>query len=165
MKDDTEEQLNIPREGVPTIGQRPWRKMEEVFPESLKNLDSDTVTKLLGIPASIPSDDDKSSNGTSSGDGNSGNGGSGSRSSGGNRYYSSGGSRYYSGGGGGYYSGGGSSYSGVNYNPKIYSSSHQVYSDRAQGMSQHAPYKATTTYLRPNFYTKGSREAYKRSDI
>lgn len=156
LKDDTEERLNIPREGVPTIGDRPWRKMEETFPESLKNLDSDTVTKLLGIPSSIP-DDNESSSGSSGGEGSSGGSGGGSRS-----YYSR------SGGGGGYYYRGGGSYSssgGVNYNPRIYSTPRQVYSDRAQGLSVKTPYKATTTYLRPNFYTKGSREAYKRSDI
>lgn len=59
-----------------------------------------------------------------------------------------------------YGSGGGSG-----YNPKIYSNSHNVNADKAQGMSVRQPYNATKTYLRPDFETKGSREAYKRSDF
>lgn len=51
------------------------------------------------------------------------------------------------------------------YNPKIYSSNQRVYNTKAQGMDVRTPYKASTTYLRPGFSTKGSREAYKRSDI
>ena len=51
------------------------------------------------------------------------------------------------------------------YTPKIYSSSQRLYTTKAQGMDVRSPYKATTTYLRPGFSTKGSREAYKRSDI
>lgn len=70
--------------------------------------------------------------------------------------YSYGTSRYSSG-----YSGSGGSYS-SSYNPKIYSSSHQVYSDRASGLSTRSPYKATGTYLRPSFYTSGSRKSYLR---
>lgn len=58
------------------------------------------------------------------------------------------------------YSGGGSS-----YNPRIYSNPRSVTADRAQGMNVRQPYKATSTYLRPGFSTKGSREAYKRQDI
>ena len=65
------------------------------------------------------------------------------------------GSRSYS-----YSRGGGSSYS-----PKIYSAPQRVYNTTARGLNIKAPYKATTTYLRPAFYTKGSREAYKRSDM
>lgn len=53
----------------------------------------------------------------------------------------------------------------ANYNPRIYSNPRQVYSDRAEGLQTNSPYKATTTYLRPNFATKGSREAYRRNDI
>lgn len=60
----------------------------------------------------------------------------------------------------GYSNGGGSS-----YNPKIYSNSHNVNADKAQSMSVRQPYNATKTYLRPDFETKGSREAYKRSDF
>ena len=53
----------------------------------------------------------------------------------------------------------------ANYNPRIYSNPRQVYSDRAEGLQTNSPYKATTTYLRPNFATKGSREAYRRNDF
>lgn len=67
----------------------------------------------------------------------------------------------YGGGYSGYYrssgSGGGSS-----YNPKIYSTSHQVYSQRASGMSTRQPYRASSGYLRPTFYTSGSRTSYLR---
>ena len=158
MGPEADEELHIERGGVPTIGQRPWRAMEEVFPESLKNLDADTVSKLLGIPSSLPKegDDDKSSNddGDTNGSGNGSNGGYGGGYSRGGYYKSS-----YSGGSYSYYGGGGG---GSNYNPKIYSSSHQVYSQRASGMSTRQPYKATTTYLRPSFYTSGSRKSYRR---
>lgn len=66
--------------------------------------------------------------------------------------------------GGGYYRRYG--YGGTtNYAPKIYSSSKQVYSDKAAGLNTRQPYKATTPYLRPEFSTKGSREAYGRSDF
>ncbi len=172
MKDNVTETLNIPREGVPTIGSRPWRIMQETFPESLKNLDADTVSKLLGIPSSLPKEDENKNDNKSENENNN-KGNNASRSSGGRSYgYSSyGGSRsYYRGGGGNYYRGGGGSYYGSSsstssYNPKIYSTAKQVYSDRASGLSTRQPYKATNTYLRPNFYTKGSREAYKRSDI
>ena len=61
----------------------------------------------------------------------------------------------------GYSSGG----SGSSYSPRIYSSSQRLYTTKAQGMDVRSPYKASTTYLRPGFSTKGSREAYKRSDI
>jgi hypothetical protein len=153
MKDNVTETLNIPREGVPTIGSRPWRIMQETFPESLKNLDADTVSKLLGIPSSLPKEGEDE-NGNKSDNV--------SKSSGGGSYGYSGGGSYYRGGGGSYSrSSGGTSA----YNPKIYSTAKQVYSDRASGLSTRQPYKATNTYLRPNFYTKGSREAYKRSDI
>ncbi len=59
---------------------------------------------------------------------------------------------------------GGSSRS-TSYNPKIYSNSRNVNADRASGMNVRQPYKASTTYLRPDYETKGSREAYRRSDI
>lgn len=147
LKDDTSETLNIPRGGVATIGDRPWRKMEEVFPESLKNLDADTVSKLLGIPSSLPKEDDESEDGD---DTDSSSGGNGGRSYGGGRSYHR---VYYGGGGGGGYS---------TYNPRIYSSPRQVYSQRASGMQTRQPYRATTTYLRPSFYTSGSRRAYSR---
>ena len=66
----------------------------------------------------------------------------------------------YGGSYGGY--GGGT---GGDYNPKIYSTSHQVNSDRAATMYTKSPQTARTTYLRPSYSTKGSREAYKRQDI
>lgn len=63
------------------------------------------------------------------------------------------------------YSKSSSSSSSSSYNPKIYSYSSRVYNTKAQGMDVKTPYKASTTYLRPGFSTKGSREAYKRSDM
>lgn len=158
MGPEADEELHIERDGIPTIGDRPWRAMEEIFPESLKNLDADTVSKLLGIPSSLPKegDDDKSSDDDSdtNDSGNGSNGGSGG-GYGGRGYYKS----SYRGGSYSYYGGGGG---GSSYNPKIYSNSHQVYSQRASGMSTRQPYKATTTYLRPSFYTSGSRKSYRR---
>jgi hypothetical protein len=145
--DGNDETLAIPREGVPTLGGgnsssggRPWRIMESTVPDSLKNMDP---AELLGLPKLDEEEED-----------------TGSKSYGYSSYRP-----YYSGGGysGGGYSGGGS-YSNA-YNPKIYSNARQVNGDRAAGMATRQPYKATNTYLRPNFYTKGSREAYKRSDI
>lgn len=138
MGPESDEVLNIPRNGVPTIGDRPWRIMEETFPDWLRGLDADTVAEMLGIPASIPSDN----KGDASDDDNgSGNGGS----------YSYGGYSYSGGGGGSY-----------EYNPRIYSNSKQVYSDRASGMSTRQPYSPQRTYLHPGFYTIGSRKAYSR---
>lgn len=69
-------------------------------------------------------------------------------------------------GGGGYSrrSYGGRSGSG-DYNPKIYSNPRSVNSDRAATMYTKQPQSAHTTYLRPSFSTKGSREAYKRQDF
>ena len=147
MGPEADEELRIARGGVPTIGSRPWRAMTETFPESLKNLDADTVSKLLGIPSSLPTDEDSDTEDTA-------------KKTTDNRSYSygsSGGRSYYR-GGGYYYGGGGSS----SYNPKIYSTAKQVYAKGAAGMSTRQPYKATTTYLRPAFYTKGSRTAYRR---
>lgn len=51
------------------------------------------------------------------------------------------------------------------YNPRIYSVAKSINANRASSMNTQRPYSATSTYLRPNFATKGSREAYKRSDI
>ena len=75
----------------------------------------------------------------------------------------SGGGGYYprSSYGGGWSSGGGS----YNYNPKIYSNPRNVNADRAATMYTKTPQTARTSYLRPGFSTKGSREAYKRQDI
>ena len=74
--------------------------------------------------------------------------------------YSSSGKSYSS-----YSKSSGSSSKSSSYSPKIYSSTHNLYSKTAQGMDVKTPYSASTTYLRPGFSTKGSREAYKRSDI
>ena len=63
------------------------------------------------------------------------------------------------------YYGGSSSGGSGSYNPKIYSTDQRVYNTKAQGMDVRSPYKASTTYLRPGFATKGSREAYKRQDM
>lgn len=86
------------------------------------------------------------------------------------RYSSGSGSKSYSKsyGGSSYsksYSKSSGSSSSSSYNPKIYSYSSRVYNTKAQGMDVKTPYKASTTYLRPGFSTKGSREAYKRSDM
>ena len=63
--------------------------------------------------------------------------------------------RYYGGGGGGY-----------DYNPKIYSNPHSLYSSKPATMYSKTPYSTRNqTYLRPSFSTKGSREAYKRQDF
>lgn len=63
--------------------------------------------------------------------------------------------------------GGGGSYSSKIYssNPKIYSNPRSVNADRAATMYSKTPYTANRTYLRPAFYTKGSREAYRRQDM
>lgn len=150
MYDDVSERLNIPREGVPTVGERALRIDDEDIPESLRKM---TDADMFGISESDDNaDDDKSSSSSST--------------SGGSYYPGSSYVRSYGGrSGGGYYSGGYSSNYSSAYNPKIYSTAKQVYGDRASGMQTRQPYNATTTYLRPNFYTKGSREAYKRSDI
>ena len=64
-------------------------------------------------------------------------------------------SRSYGGGGGG---GGG-------YRPNIYSRLPNVNMPYASNMYAERLYDPNYDYLRPNFETKGSREAYKRSDI
>lgn len=137
------------RESIPTLGKRGLEPVEATMPEGFKGYyDPEQASEMLGFDAF-----DKSKKPTSTS--KSGTGGSyGGYSSYGRSYGRSYGSSY--GGGGGYSSA---------YNPKIYSSSRQVYSSRAAGMSTRQPYKASTTYLRPSFSTKGSREAYKRSDL
>ncbi len=82
-------------------------------------------------------------------------------------YYYNGGRSYY-GGSRSYYSGGSYSYSyggsgGSSYNPKIYSTSRNVSARSASGMSTRSPYKASSSYLRPTFYTSGSHKSYLRS--
>lgn len=72
----------------------------------------------------------------------------------------------YGGSGGGYRrrrSGGGGG--GGGYSPNIYSRLPNVYAPSARTMYAERVYGPNYDYLRPNFETKGSREAYKRSDI
>lgn len=164
LKDDVLEQLAIPRGGVPTLGGsggsgsgRPWELLESSVPEAsgIGSLTAEQFKELLGIESSAPvdgkyaaqkaHDDAEASGGGSALDWY-------------DSYDSSYGGNSYSYGGG--YSGG-SSYE---YNPRIYNTSRSVYSSKPSGMSTRSPYKATNTYLRPAFYTKGSREAYRRQD-
>lgn len=169
LADTVFEDLNIERGGVPTIDERNWVIDTRTLPDSL--WDDENIASTLGIN---PSD-----RGLSTGKGGD-KGGSdtskvmsgnpddyvveGDGSGGGNSQYGYGGGySYYTGGGGGYhsyYSGGGSSYT-----PRIYSTSGDVYSSRPSGMGVRTPYKPTSTYLRPSYSTKGSREAYRRNDL
>ena len=54
---------------------------------------------------------------------------------------------------------------GGGYSPSIYSRLPNVYAPSAKTMYAERVYGPNYDYLRPNFETKGSREAYKRSDI
>lgn len=54
---------------------------------------------------------------------------------------------------------------GGGYTPNIYSRLPNVYMPSAKTMYAERTYSPNYDYLRPNFETKGSREAYKRSDI
>jgi len=148
-----DEQLRIPSTGIPTTDSRILVPFETTLPDLLKMSDEEIIKSYedsFGISSHLNDDD------SSKGDDDDSSNESGPTY---NRRYSyrrGGGYRSYyrsSYGGGGYSSA---------YNPKIYSSSRQVYSQRASGMQTRQPYKATTTYLRPAFYTKGSREAYRR---
>jgi hypothetical protein len=133
--------------------------MDTTLPVWYSELDKEAIDKKYGIDSYMPDDEtDPDSEEEMSSDGS--NSMYNNRGYGGSYGYSFGGG---GGGGGGYYysyGGGGS-----NYTPKIYSTSKSIYSQRASGMRSSSPYKATTSYLRPGFYTKGSREAYKRSDM
>jgi hypothetical protein len=166
---EPDEKLNLGPEDVPTVGSstdgRVWRAMEERIPDSIKKImegDKDTLSAVLGFEVSTKDSnentkkDDEAADSESDGTGN--RRPSGNRSYNGSRYY--GGTRYYrssySGGGGGGYA--------SSYNPRIYSSPHSVYSQHASGMSVRQPYKATSTYLRPGFYTSGSRKSYRRQN-
>lgn len=70
---------------------------------------------------------------------------------------------YYSRRYGGYRRGGGGG--GGGYSPNLYSRLPSVNMPYASNMYAERLYDANYDYLRPNFETKGSREAYKRSDI
>ena len=63
---------------------------------------------------------------------------------------------------GGYSRGGGG---GGSYAPNIYSHATVPYFSNGGNLRASRPYNADLSYLRPDFETKGSREAYKRSDI
>jgi hypothetical protein len=146
LQDDVAEQLNIPPDGIPTANQRNLVADNRRLPFSDEN-DKD-IYERFGV--TLPETDDAGSDdGETDGDGGSGGG---SYSYGGSWY-----PRYY--GGYSYSGGGGGSYE---YNPRIYSNSKQVYSDRASGMSTRQPYSPQRTYLHPGFYTIGSRKAYSR---
>lgn len=139
----------------PTIGDRSWVGKKTELPDDIRNFGEDdasggihgNVGKSTGKVSNDGDDDDKPW-----------------KTYGDDKpwkttsYYP----RYtYSTGGGGSYGGG--SY---NYNPKIYSNPRQVNSDRAATMYTKQPYGNTpTSYLRPSFSTKGSREAYRRQDF
>lgn len=139
---------------TPTTGERGLERLDVSMPNDYKGYyDPEQASKVLGFPAFDKSksddDDDDDSSGSNGKNG----------SNGGNSYYrrgGGGGRRYYYSGGGGF--GGYSS----SYNPKIYSTPRQVYSQRASGMQTRQPYKATSTYLRPAFYTSGSRKSWRR---
>lgn len=152
---------------VPTLQGRGYEPLEQTIPEGFSEYyDPEQVSKILGFEAfdkdKKSSDDDDASGSKKSSSSYGGSYGSSGNRRSGSGYYTSGGRsgggvRYYGGGGGGYAS---------SYNPKIYSNAKQVYSSRASGMQVRQPYGASNrSYLRPNFYTKGSREAYRRSDI
>lgn len=152
---ESDEELNLGPTDVPTVGSstdgRVWRAMEERIPDTIKKImegDESTLAAVLGFEVSTK---DSNENTKKDDDDDGSSGGSGYR---GSRYY--GGSSYYRSS----YSGGGYS----SYNPRIYSSPRQVYSQRASGMSTRSPYKATSTYLRPAFYTSGSRKSYRRQN-
>ena len=151
---DPNAELRIPTDSSqsPTINRRGYVYKGEKLPDDYDKADWEASAARMGINYSeFEALRDEIYNGSNS----SGRGrGYGSRGYGSRGY----GSRGYSGsrGGGG---GGGS------YNPKIYSSKQRVYSNRAEGMNVKSPYKATNTYLRPQFATKGSREAYRRQDM
>lgn len=139
---------------------RGWEVLDTTLPTWYQELDKASIDSRYGIDSYMPDEetnpDDPSSMKTDMSGGSSIYGGN--TYSSGNRY----GSYSYSGGGGGYYYSYGSG--GSNYNPKIYSSSKSVYSQRASGMRTSQPYKATTSYLRPAFYTSGSRTSYRRQE-
>lgn len=142
-----DEQLNIPYDNSQpsTLGQRSYVPSEYALPDSIKNMTQKDSAAAIGIDMDQL---DEIEQGIYDKDGK---------------------------GGGNYsapyrawtrYGGRSSSYSGgTSFNPKIYSNPRSVNADYAKGMSVRQPYGATKTYLRPNFETKGSREAYRRSDF
>lgn len=173
MADGNLEEMNLGRGDVFTLGGnrgRNWVLSTDTLPSAYWQ--DETICKALGL--------DPSMRNVGTSDSPSGNGSSsttdpkkvGSLSeaeklddpNGAGYYYGGGGGYSGGGGGGGYYyrsyGGGGSSYT-----PRIYSTTHSVYPSRASGMGVRTPYKPATTYLRPSYSTKGSREAYRRNDL
>ncbi len=135
----------------PTINYRAYVPRETVLSDDIINMkqeDSDNYNQAA---------QDAIKNRSSSSGGSGGSGGNGGGRGYSRRYY--GGGSYRRGGGGG---GGGGGY---NYNPKIYSHPESINADRAANMYTKQPYTAATSYLKPSFSTKGSREAYKRQDL
>jgi len=133
--------------------ERGWEVFEGTYPDWLDDPTKDTIDKMYGIDSYMPDEETNPDGGEDvnkkASNTNNGRGG-GSRG-----YYR----RSYSYPRTASYSSG---YS--NYNPRIYSSPRQVYSQRASGLSTRSPYKATSTYLRPAFYTSGSRKSYRRQN-
>lgn len=138
---------------------RGWEVMDTTLPSWYSELDSASIDKMFGIDSYLPDDE---TNPDSADDLKTDDTGDKSSKKPSSMYNgkSYGGRSYYRGGGGGYYysyGGGGS-----NYNPKIYSTSKNIYAQRASGMRTSQPYRATSSYLRPSHYTRGSRKAYNR---
>ena len=178
LKNNITEQMNIAPDGSPTIGRRSYRFDQDALPEAIKNLDAETASAALGIPSEISDDvmnPDVDTTGGAGAEANTKGGGNDYSKVYGDKYYGDkyyiknyNGDRYY-----GYDKDKAGTTYGTRryrsaldmYNPKIYSSDKSVYGGHAAGMSVQHPYRATVTYLRPSFSTKGSREAYERSDI
>lgn len=125
--------------GIPSSGLRAIRRSEDIAPDESSTLQSSA--DRLGIDLDDLNDRmDAIKSGKYSGSGSSKN----------YKAYT----RYF-----------GSGSSGSSYNPKIYSNPRSISADRAATMYTKQPYGPTISYLRPGFSTKGSREAYKRSDM
>jgi hypothetical protein len=155
--------LSIPEDSseAPTISHREYLDIDvSRLPSALQEMSKASFKEAFGVDCLIPMEgDDKVSPNRSSDMATTNTQGSGS---GGGNYWYSGYSRSSGGSGGSYsYSGGGG---GSSYTPKVYSSSRQVYSSRPSGMSSRQPYKPSTTYLRPGFYTTGSRKSVSRQN-
>ena len=148
----------IPTDGsvAPTINERSFVPIDTKLPDSIKKYSLDDAMAKLGITKDDLDKDTKDAMSVALSSNN---------RSGGGTYYPygrSGGSRNYRawrsyGGSGGF--------TGTQYNPKIYSTPKSVNADRASTMHTQRPTSPTEDYLRPNFKTKGSREAYTRGDI
>lgn len=145
-------------EGDETIGERAWVPKETKLPDDIRNFGEENAS------GGIYGDMGKSSGNKTDSDSGSDDDKKPWKGYGDKKPWKT---TSYGGGGRSFYNrrsyGGGSS-SG-NYNPKIYNTSHNVNSDRASTMYTKQPQSARTTYLRPSFSTKGSREAYRRQDF